>query len=165
MKKKPFKPLLVHYVNVGNEDVKMLGKKPSGSRTLFLEKENNVAFEQYIEICKNDFKKQAPETYENCEHIFFPTRENRNHIERVCIQENLNKKSCFVIECNKTTEKQNSEEYIRNFRKTLIDNLNNALDYFEFFITESFYPNSGGAYFSCIHFNTKEETPILKIDA
>jgi glutathione peroxidase-family protein len=89
--------------------------------------------EDYINV----LKEQIPESINNCEHIFFPCIEGtRFDIVEKPQPENIKHVLYITLRNNSTGQKD--DEYIKNFRKFIIKNLNNTLEYFEILI--NYYP-------------------------
>lgn len=136
--KKPFRPILVHRIFIGNKKVKVLGKNYNSFRHLLIEKIEGVVsgelvFEHLIRKYVDDFKKQCPETYNNHEHLFFPTTTPYFSMEPFPPPRNAENKTCIIITCFKTSDKQSREEFLKKFREMCIKGLDNSLDYYEFF--------------------------------
>jgi hypothetical protein len=131
--KKPFKPIMVHSLFVEDGDCIIKGRKLNSKRLLLEITNQKKYFEDHVEDYINVLKEQIPESINNCEHIFLPCIED-NRFDIIERQEPNNIKHILYITLRNNTTGQKDDEYIKNFRKFVIKNLNNTLEYFEILI-------------------------------
>ena len=164
MKKKPFKPILVHHICITDKELISKGKSQKNTRMTLVENNNNITLEQVIDEYIEDFKLQAPETYKNYEHVFSFNREGYFDISPIPIPSNKEKKSCIKVTCKTTSEKQSQEQFVKNFRKTLINRLDNALDYYEFYVSNEIEDSSCNVYYNLIQYEDIDEIEVYSME-
>ena len=154
-----FKNIMIHHINIENNDVIVLGKKLNYNRNLLVEKTKNLSFEQYVEEHITLVKPQMPETFHMYEHIFLPQRQNYTTMEIPFPSDedwDINKKNCIIFECNSVSEKQKSKNFAKNLREMNTKSLNNKFPYSELVFIASPHPEEGGVCYSRIHDDLKK---------